>query len=73
MKSQALMLDLARAQERLHQAHDLARTAATLLAEIGVAQGIDLKAEIGFAVDARKSCWEALTRLDAQIAKTVVP
>jgi hypothetical protein len=72
------VLTMARAQERLRQARDLAQSAAGMLAELGVdgdgnvESGVDLKAEIKLASEARRSCTDAVERLDAQIRRTAV-
>ena len=73
------VLEIARAQERLRQARDLAQSAAGILAELGVnGDGshaetyVDLKAEIKLASEAQKSCTEAVDRLEAHIRRLPV-
>ena len=73
------VLALARAQERLRQARDLANSAAGELAELGLdGRGNkepgtpDLKAEVNLACEASKRCREAVDRLETQIRELPV-
>jgi hypothetical protein len=61
------LFDLVRAQEQLRQAEALAQSAASLIAELGVHQGLDFKIEIGLALDARRRCYDAVEHLGRQL------
>ena len=79
-KTSAVLLDVARAQECLRQARNLAQSAASLLAELNLdGQGgaidpafdLDLKAAIKLATTARGFCQDGVDHLDAEIKRTV--
>lgn len=70
MSASLSCVTLVREQEQLRRAHDLTQQAAALLAELSVGSDLDLKVEIKLATTARKSCEDAVTRLDSQIART---
>jgi len=63
-------LDLARVHERVLTASSLLSAASSLLAELGVDQVLDLKAEIGVIAEANKNCRDAIARLHSQILRT---
>jgi hypothetical protein len=65
-------LELARAQEQLRQARDLAQSATARLVDLFTHHDLDLKAELKLANDARKSCDDAVSRLDDQLERIPV-
>ena len=70
----AQLLDLACIRERLLQAKDLTQTAASLLAQLNlVVQDDAFKYIIKLTTEASGTCYEALHRIDGQIARMPLP
>jgi hypothetical protein len=76
-----LALDIARAQECLRQARNLAQSAVSQLAELNIngdgtavdpTLDLDLKTAIKLAQTARKSYQEGVDHLDGEIKRTVI-
>jgi len=64
------VVEMARAREQLRAARDLVRQAATLLAELGAFQQLDLKTEIACTSEASAQILHAETNVGFLIART---
>ena len=76
-----LALDIARAQECLRQARNLAQSAVSQLAELNIngdgtaidpTIDLDLKAAIKLAQAARNNCQDGVEHLDGEIKRTAI-